>query len=134
MARFLMVLCSHGISGIVPGTLLQTPFAAPLSFTLQWKAVLKDRAVVLWTLWSSNYTPEPKGIATITASGSELLEQHLPKPQMTILCGTEAAFTDIALHPATEAFKRILRHVKRWPNFCEVLSPGRFPQRANENF
>ena len=34
VARFLMVLCSHGISAIVPGSPPQTPFSAPLSFIL----------------------------------------------------------------------------------------------------
>lgn len=53
---------------------------------------------------------------------------------MTIPCGTVATFAGITLHTLTKAFKCVLRHVKRWPDFCKVLSMERFPERDNEHF
>lgn len=74
--------------------------------------------------WVKRYYPSTASPATV--QGQSCKSNTCSSPRMTIPC---ALFAALALHLVT----CILRQVKRWPNFCKVLSME-IPREGNEPF
>lgn len=129
MVRFLMVLCCHGIPAMVPGSLPQTLFDAPLSYSKESCGLFGFKI----THWSQKVLLPPQHPAA-SMHGQSCQSSTCLSPKITIPHSTVATFADITLHLVTKVFKCGLRQMKRWPNFCKVQSMERFPKRDNKHF
>lgn len=124
VARFWMAFCPHGISAVSPDATPADPTCCPteLHLVVESSSVPKEKSCGFCGLKASHLNQKALPLAQRRLRLRRTRAPRAAPPQAPIPQNDHPSC--ITLQPVTKAFKSVLRHVKRWPNFHKMPSKG----------